>query len=159
MAKQKFRVGQKIFNGKNLLVFSAWIELEKKERAEIISDVVFIELTEGYVAEKKLVMKVVANDIRAMTYAIKELIANGETKYEKYTDPKLAGTDGAKNKLSFGKTEDGTFYFNLSSGGTKVRFPFDTYHIRAFVDSLTLIADETEKALYWHMRSRQKKNF
>lgn len=150
---KRHRVAQKVFNGKNLFVISAWIEEELADSGwKIYEDVVFFEFTEGYDAKKKVSMALSSSDLRSMVYGVRELLKNNKTDYRKYTDPKLAGGTGAKKDISFAKDEKGSYYINLSFGAVKVGFAFDVYAFAGLVDTLSLIAEETEKVLYWHQR-------
>lgn len=150
----RHRVAQKIFNGKNLFVISSWIEEALTDAGwKIYEDVVFFEFTEGYDTNKKVIMALSSSDLRSMVYGIRELLKNGETSYRKFTDPKLAGGSGAKKEISFAKDEKKNYYINLTSGVGKVGFAFDVYAFAGLIDSLILIAEETEKALYWYQRS------
>lgn len=154
--KKRFRVAHKSYTGKNLFVISSWIEEELIGTHRAYSDVVFFEFTELYEAKSKSVLALSSSDMRSMVYGVRELLKTGKTQYEKYTDPNLAGTSGNKKKITFGKTEGAINYFfiNFTSGAMKIGFSFDTYGFAGFADSLSLIAEETEKALYYYQRSR-----
>lgn len=153
--KKKYRVAHKSYTGKHLFAISAWIEEELLEKHRVYSDVVFFEFTELYDAKSKSVLALTSGDMRSMVYGVRELLKTGKTQYEKYTDPNLTGANGKKKQISFGKTENPINYFiNFTSGNTKISFSFDTYAFAGFADSLSLIAEETEKALYYYQRSR-----
>jgi hypothetical protein len=149
---KKHRVALKSFTGKNLLSISAWIEETVKEREVYYSDIVFVELSEGYQEGKKLSMVIDATELRKMSYAIKAVLKNGTSKYEKYTDPKLAGAGGAKKRLDFTRGDVENYFLNLKSGGDGRRFVFDPFAFAAFGDSILLIAQECERELYRFQR-------
>lgn len=155
MDNQKFRVAKKSYQGKNLLAISAWVEEKAAGDGMVLSDLIFLEFTENYEVTKKHSLRVTASDLRAMAYAVKDLLKNGETKYRKYTDPKLAGGSGPKNEISMMRHDKGGYYINLTAGETKIGHQFDAFEFIAFADSITLIAEETEKALYYHQRQQR----
>lgn len=150
--KRKHRVALKNYTNKNLLAISAWIEEENKMGTIYFSDVIFIELTEEYDAGKKESMLIDATELRKMNHAVRELLRTGETSYEKWTDPTLAGGTGPKKKLSFMKSDDGNYFLNLTVGSKKLRFIFEKYSMIAFAESILLVAEEAEKILYYFQR-------
>lgn len=106
---------------------------------------------------KKNIMKVTAHDLRSMSYGIRELLKNGNSSYKKFTDPTKAGSEGNKNQLSLGVLANddkaSTYYLNYLSGNKKLGFGFDAYSIASISDALLLIAEETDKALFYYQRS------
>lgn len=151
-ANKLFRVGHKLFNAKNLLGFSAWIEEEYAGDRVIFSDLIFIEMSEGYNASKKISMRVRAIDLRALAYGIKEIIKTGASRFEKYTEPNLAGASGEKKKLSLNVSGD-IIFLNISEGSTNISYSADAYNFASLADSITFLAEETDKMLYWFQRN------
>jgi len=155
----QYHVAYKSFPGKNLFAVSAKIEMHRKEPRNVYTDVVFLELTEDFSGggNKKITMKVTAHDLRAMSYGIRELLKNGKSSYRKFTDPSKAGNEGNKNQLSLGMLVNDdkipTYYLNHLSGSKKLGFGFDAYSIASISDALLLIAEETDKALFYYQRN------
>jgi hypothetical protein len=153
---KQYHVASKSFPGKNLFVVSAKIEYKK-----FYSDAVFLEFTENFSEgnNEKTVMLVTANDLRALSYGIRELMKNGKSNFKKYTDPARAGGEGAKNELNIGLLNEAgktTYYLNYSSGSKKIGCGFDPYLFVALSDTLLLIAEECDKALFFYQRSLYK---
>lgn len=153
-------VAFKSFPGKNLFAVSAKVEkINSANERPVCVDVIFLEFTEDFASGgmTKKVMKVTSHDLRSMSYGLRELIKNGKSQYRKFTDPNLAGRNGSKNELNLGiEQKDGkpaSYYINLVTGGKKIGCGFDAYALAALSDALLLIAEESDKALFYHQRS------
>lgn len=148
---ERFKVAQKGFTSKNYFEISCNIEIDRSGPYPIASDLIFFEISPGYKRNKALRMKLGTIDLRNISLAIKECLQKGETKYRKYTDPTLAGGSGKKNEISIA-IDDKTLYVNIKSGDEKIGFGFDFWSATSAANMITLMAEETERALYRYQR-------
>lgn len=155
----QYHVAYKSFPGKHLFAVSAKIEMRKIENRNIFADTVFLEFTEDFSSggNAKVAMKVTSHDLRSMYYAIRELLKHGKSSYRKFTDPVKAGNTGTKNELTFGmenkENKSMTYYLNYLSGTKRIGCGYDAYSMTSLSDALLLIAEETDKALFYYQRS------
>lgn len=156
--KKRYKIAQKGFNGKHFLEVSCYIEesvIDAPNGAYIrYDDVVFFELSPDYKRTAKTTMLMDTNDLRALSYGIKELVKKGTSPFKKFTDPKRAGTDGGQKKLTLA-VQGETCYINLAHEGKEIGFGFDHYAITAFSDTIALMAEECERMIF---RLQQKQN-
>lgn len=151
-------VAYKSFPGKNLFAVSSKIEGVNNRDRLVYSDVIFLEFTEDFTngGNTKSVMKVTAHDLRSMSYGLRELLKNQKSSYKKFTDPNKAGGTGSRNELNLAhELKDGkapVYYINMLSGNKKIGCGFDAYSIAALSDALLLIAEETDKAMFYFQR-------
>lgn len=152
----RLKVAQKGFSGKHFLEVSCYIEFIKMEKYTRLDDLIFIELSPNYDRTKSIKMRLGTIDLRSIAYGLKEILRGSiEVGYKKYTDPKLAGGSGSKNELNIRKQDHG-FYINFFNGSTPVGFTMDKYTTASMADSFNLMAEETEKAIYYHQRNPGK---
>ncbi|MDD4969900.1 MAG: hypothetical protein PHT07_10780 [Paludibacter sp.] len=148
--QEQHHVAYKSFPGKHLFAIS--IKIEKKNNA--YSEAVFLEFIENFSEgnNKKVSMLVTSSDLRAMSYGIRELLKHGKSSFKKFTDPTKAGNDGNKNELTFAVDTKSTYYVNYASGNKKIGCGFDPYAFAALSDTILLLAEECDKALYYYQR-------
>lgn len=155
---EQHHVAYKSFPGKHLFAVSAKVERIDSGDRSIYVDVVFLEFTEDFASggTNKKAMKVTAHDIRSLSYGIREMLKSGKSSYKKWTDPHMAGIDSTKNELSLAMDQkDGrppSYYINLSTGDKKIGCGFDAYAMASLSDALLLIAEETDKAMFYFQR-------
>lgn len=92
-----------------------------------------------------------SSSMRALSYALRELLKKGFTNYGDFTDPNLAGREGEKKRLRLNSRESGWFV-NVSEGQKEISFGFSAYELLAFADQLKSLCEETDKMLFWHQR-------
>ncbi len=136
MSVETFRVARREFTAKNALNFGAVIERDGKS----VKEVIFVELTEY--GRKGITLRFDALDLRALGYAIKALYKTGKSGFTKG-----ARADGSQKRLWVTKGEQG-YFINAREGERMVGFQLDAYRWIALADSVMLLADEVEKALY-----------
>lgn len=146
-----YMVGQRGFSSKHFLQISSYIETNDEQHPKRYTDTIFVEIAPEYVRAKKIALSVGALDLRNMAYAIKECLKNHKSSYIKYTEPARGGFEGQRKSLSFAVQEK-TLFLNIESDGNKIGMGFDFYSAISFADTITLLAEETEKALYRYQR-------
>lgn len=145
------RVATRSYSGRHLLEIGCVIEQKTINGSQNFSDVVFFEMSPEYNRAKRITMQLGAIDLRCLGYALKEMVKNGSSRFNLFTDPKTAGRSGEIKSLTLGSKET-TLFINLSSGRTEIGFSMNAHFAAALSDALTLLAEETEKALYHHQR-------
>ncbi|WP_152633029.1 hypothetical protein [Aliarcobacter butzleri] len=160
-----YKVGQKGFPSNNLLNINAMIE-EKDSRdssRRIFKDVIYLEFIKGkknnnrhsgYDMANKIVVKFTSYELRVFIYALKSLILTGASEYKKYSDPNLASTNGNPKEITLGKQANFDKYFiNIEEiENDKFGIGFNLFELKAFIDSLKIIADETDFTMYKYQR-------
>jgi hypothetical protein len=161
--KAKHLIASKRFPMKNLLVINSYITIEAIEKSSVCSELIYLEFYKGYNRETKLPMTMDVMELRGLYYACKELYAKGETGYKNYTNPNLSSStnnnQGLK-KLTIGQIEQSyekSYILNLEISNDKREITFDKYSFLAFMDSLKVIADETETNFFKAQRQVAKK--
>lgn len=148
------KVAQKGFSGKNFLEVTCYIEIDASNpKYTRLKETIFVEQSINYNRSNRVIMTLSTIDLRGLVYSMKECFKNGSTDFKKYTDPKLAGGSGDKKELSIAKGDKG-FYLNMSEGAKKSGYGISDAHILlAMADAFLLMAEETEKALYYYQRN------
>ncbi|MEA3373708.1 MAG: hypothetical protein U9Q62_08475 [Campylobacterota bacterium] len=140
MSKETFRVAKRSFNSKNVLNIGAVIEKDEHS----INEVIFVEVAEY--GGRGIVMKFTAIDLRALTYAMRTVLKTGASSYLKHNR-----SGDTKSELWVHKGEKSGYFINAKKTGKgALGVQFDQYRWVALIDSLSLLADETEKALYFY---------
>ena len=133
-------VCQRSYNRKNLLVVNAYIE-EK----ETIRERIFFEFYQGYDRSKAIKMALSITDLRAFSYALKEVAKNGRTDWKKFTESK-----GIRKTITLNNQ-----YINATDGVLKIGIAFMSLHeILAIADDFSSIANEVEKELFNYQRRK-----
>lgn len=161
----RFKVGQKGFASNHLLNINAVIE-SKDDKPNILFDVIYLEFAEGrkvnntyggYDNNNKIDMKFNAHELRILVYALKGLIASSGSNYKKYSNPSLANSNDGVKELSLGFKGD-KYFFNIEeTNKKKFSIPFGIYELKALIDSMIIIADETDATLYKYQREIDKR--
>lgn len=160
----KIPLAKKGFSGKHYLEFSCYAEGIDMGKYTHYVDLVFAEFSIDYSRspEKKIAMQLGSIDLRALHYAIKECIKTGNSSYIKYTDPKLAGSGGARKELNVkhqGGTKGAMIYINMSDGVKSGAFGLDAYSAASMADALSLLAEEAERGVYRCQRAGATHSF
>jgi len=155
------------FSSQSLIKVTAMVEY-----LTYANEIIFVEFCEGtksangfkYNTENPIKMSFSAIDLRTLAYAMREILkTKQDSGYEKITK-----SDGLMKKVTVGFTSKAsqndqnkiieTFYINgtLVQKNFKVGISFSKWEMASFADSLMLIADETETALYKHQRMLRK---
>jgi hypothetical protein len=132
-------IARKTYNSKNLFVVSAHIETIKNAFA----DTVYLEFYKEFQQDSKISMKVSSTTLRAIAFAMQNLVEKGSTNFKK-----INSSQGGTKTLSFNLTQDGNYFINMQSGNEKRYFQTDAYMFEAMAKDIALIADVTQKALY-----------
>ena len=124
----------KIFNKQKLFIINAHIEKENgffKER-------VYFEFYDDYKRTKSIKMVLNTLDLRALYYAIREVLKKGSTEYKKVT----GGNSGDKKILTIAPN-----YLNAHFNSFKIGIKFETYEMIALGDFFKFLADEVDREL------------
>lgn len=143
----KIRIATRGFPSLHYLEVNAYAEVTEHKKYRMFSDVVFLSCSFQYDRAKTLTMQIKNNDLRALAYGIKECIKNGKSSYIKYTDPRAAGGAGTKKSISLA-VEKGTIYINIKNKEDNLAFGYDFYQMAALADTITLIAEESDKRIF-----------
>lgn len=165
--RSKYPVGDRSFSSSSLVTISSLIEhIITEERGELkishAKDIVFLNFRKGakdnasnllrYDKDTEIKMSFNAVSLRALSYAMKELIRNKETEYQKMT---------ASCSLSCGLSNNG-YFLNIrdisNSNKNPIGVKFDKYEFYSFSESLSILADDTERELFKHQRGIKKAN-
>ena len=137
-------VCQKSYNRKNLLIINGYIEDK-----EVVRERIFFEFYLGYDRKKAIKMALSITDLRAFSYALKEVAKTGKTEWKKFTE-----SNRVKKQITLNSQ-----YINATDGNLKIGIAFLSIHeILAIADDFTSIANEVEKELYQYQRSKNGKN-
>lgn len=120
-------------------VLSVDAKLEKS--GDNWSEALFISINH-YKKSQVIKMLFDAHSLRSMVYGLRELHADKSSYFKKYTK-----SAEFKKELSIGYANK-RFYINMVEGNTKVEHIFGAYSLLAFADTLLLMCDEVEKALF-----------
>ena len=137
-------VCQRSYNRKNLLIINAYIEDKEAVRERI-----FFEFYLGYDRNKAIKMALSITDLRAFSYALKEVAKAGKTEWKKFTE-----SNRVKKQITLNNQ-----YINATDGNLKIGIAFLSIHeILAIADDFASIANEIEKKLYQYQRSKYAAN-
>jgi len=133
-------VAQKSFNSKHFLNINAYIEEKTlKER-------IFFEFYLDY--DRSRYIKIALNlvDLRAIIYAMKEVVKKGNTEFSKITQ-----NDKTIKRLTITK-----WYLNATDGNLKISIGFENaYFFMAAADELLRLADEITTFMYKCQREKK----
>ena len=170
--KELYKVASRGFTSQNLLNINAYVQLKNKDGSEILSDIIYFEVSKGvrnensrgfiYDTDNKISMKFNSYELRALCFALRTLHSKKVCNYKKYSDPVLSGSQGNKKEitLAFSKNNDESdkFYINFEEKNVlQVGIAFDTYELPAFVGSIEKIANEVDERLYSYQRALDKR--
>jgi len=164
--KKQIPVALKGYNHKTLLTISTVIEIEDN----IVKDSVFLTFFPasatskiGYNQAEKQTMLLNVNDLRALEYGCRELlkvkqkIASGaDTRnighYRKFTSKENI-TKSITLMVQETQNSDFLYWINYSDNQKhQIGLGMNIFDFMAFIDSIKLIADETDKKLYLTQR-------
>lgn len=161
----RYKVGQKAFKNNHLLNINAVIE-SKEDKPNVLFDVIYMEFSEGiktnnvytgYDIANKIDMKFNSYELRVFANALKEILAKGSTEYRKYSNPALANSQDNVKELSLGQ-QNNKYFFNIEEANKKkFAFVLSGLEVRAMVEAITLIADETDTILFKYQREIDKR--
>ena len=137
-------VCQRLYNKKNLLIINAHIENKDNN----IKDRVYFEFYQDYDRSKAIKMVLGITDLKAFSYALKEVAKTGKSDWKKYTE-----SNGIKKQISLNNQ-----YINATDGKLKIGIAFSGVHeILAIADDFNSIANELEKELFNYQRRYQRR--
>lgn len=143
-----FRINRAYSSPKSILSIDAKLEEkeEKQSRKKYWSEVIFFKINH-YKQKREINMLFSAHDLRALSIALEDLHATGQSNFKNYT-----AKDECKNTMTLG-AEEGTFFINIERSCQndqtfKIEHIFGSYSVRAFTQSLRLMADQIEKAVF-----------
>jgi len=135
-------VAKKSFNSKHFLNINAYIEEKTlKER-------IFFEFYLDY--DRSRYIKIALNlvDLRAIIYAMKEVVKKGNTEFSKITQ-----NDKTIKRLTITK-----WYLNATDGNLQISIGFENaYFFMAAADELLRLADEITSFMYEYQREKKSK--
>ena len=131
------------FNSRNVINITGKIEQSSENGYTSFKEVIFIEVIE-YGMSGKDAPNVPFNawELRQLVYAIKTLVSTGKSSFTKGS-----GQHGKEQSISLSKGDKG-YFINGRRGDKRIGFQASNYEILALADSLQLICEEVEKALY-----------
>ncbi len=153
-------VATRLYERKNLLVINSYITIEVKNETPIAKDLVYLEFYTKYHRQTKLPMSMNALELRELYYGCKELYTKKTTTYKNHTnaglsDKTISDSKGLKT-LTLNSIQD-NYILNLQEGVDNKRdITFDAYSFLSFIDSIKLIAEETESSLFKVQRQLAK---
>ncbi|MHC3995734.1 hypothetical protein ACXWTF_12990 [Thiomicrolovo sp. ZZH C-3] len=135
-------------------VLSIDVKIESDGRSR--EEAIFFKINH-YKEDSDITMQLRCPDIRSLSYALADAVElKAAPQYKNFTESK-----GKTNELSIGYTgegqQTGTFFLNIKQKNGKgkdapvekeVAFPLRRYTALAVIDTLRLVADETERALF-----------
>ncbi len=155
---QKYPIAYRGFSSQSFISFSAFLEYKSYAK-----DIIFVELRKGhkdgnvYRYDKQNAINMLFNaiELRALSYAMKEILKHksNDLGYKKFTN------SGVSNDLYLGYgAADGTegFFINAKSSGRVISVKMDKWEFASLADTLMIIADDTERALYKFQRMVKK---
>ncbi|MDD3467032.1 MAG: hypothetical protein PHE67_07770 [Campylobacterales bacterium] len=148
-------IARKTYNSKNLFTVSAHIEMIKNSNA--YTDVAYLEFYQGFDQATKISMKVSTTTLRAIAFAMQELILTGATEFKKINNSAQHSQQGGAKTLSFNVSNEGKYFLNLQQGENEKRhFATDKYMFEAIAKDVELISEETQKMLYITQQTNNK---
>lgn len=175
---ERKKIAQKGFTSLNLLNINSYIEYEQLNNSTVIpKDVIYIEIANGkrtdsgtkYDMQNKFFITFNTFELRALAFACKAIRTAKKSKYIKYADTKLSGSQQVCKKtfnLTYEKKDDTIFYLNAStnyqntqiqnqsnpSNSQNYSYAFNTYEFPAFISILEDIAQTVDKYFYAEQR-------
>lgn len=136
-----FSINRAFSTPKSILSIDAKLETKQGRAAEAI----FVKINH-FNDGRDVTMLFDAHALRALSIACGELHATGASAFRKYTQK-----GGCRSTLSLGRKE-AVYYINIErrcgEKSERLEHPFGTYSLQAFAQTLALMCDETEKALF-----------
>lgn len=136
-----FSINRAFTTPKSVLSVDAKLELKKGRPHEAV----FVKINH-YEEKREAAMLLDAHALRAFALACGELRETGQSSFRKYTQ-----SGGCRSTLSCGRSGE-AYFINIerscAHGTVKLEHIFGHYSLPAFTQTLTLMADETEKALF-----------
>jgi len=156
--QQKFPIAYRGYSSQSFISVSSFLEYESYAK-----DIIFVELRNGikennmyrYDKKNSIIMLFNAIELRALSYAMKEMLKrkDNELGYKKFTN------SGSVSELylGYGNSEGKEGYFiNAKSSGKTISVKAEKWDFASLADSFSIIADDTERALYKFQRMVKK---
>jgi hypothetical protein len=175
MPKEEFLIAQRGFTSKiAVLSITAKVEIEPNSYPK---DIILLTY-KLYSGDIKVSLLFDANSLRALAYGCREIVAKEKTdsaskehkNYEVDEEKKydfFKFTESVKDGVRYRKqiqlvVEKNRFYINFKEKNVKTKevtkepqgFALDQYGLLAFADTITIMADELDRAFYKIQRSR-----
>lgn len=158
MSALRIKVAQKAIKNYNMLNINATLESDDNIYYD---DVIYVEFKGGNKNQNKatyggegneIKFKFTSLELRSLSYGLKQLVKSKQSDFIKYSNPKLAGSQGNLKQVSLGfsQGQDGAsnYFINAAEGNKKIEIKFSAHSICSFSDMIMEIAIEVDKKLY-----------